>query len=53
MQLLETPYQLEPPVSRFRCTEVHAIINSLHSKKSSGYDLITGIILKALPLIGI
>jgi hypothetical protein len=32
MKLLEIPYQLEPPVHRFRCTEIQTIINSLHSK---------------------
>jgi hypothetical protein len=34
-------------------TKVNAIISSLHPKKSSGYNLITGHILKALPPIGI
>jgi hypothetical protein len=29
------------------------IINSLNPKKSSGYDLITGKILKELPIVGI
>jgi hypothetical protein len=52
-QLLETPYQLEPPASRITRAEVHDIIRNLHPKKSSGYDLITGHILKALPPIGI
>jgi hypothetical protein len=50
---LETPYQLEPPIPRVRCTEVQAIISSLHPKKSSRYDLITGRILQALPSIAI
>jgi hypothetical protein len=53
MQLHETPFQLEPPVPRFRCSENQTIINSLHSEKSSGYDLITVLILKSLPPIGI
>jgi hypothetical protein len=53
MQLLETPSQLEPPVPRFRCPDIQTIINSLHPKKSSGYDLITVLILKPLPPIGI
>jgi hypothetical protein len=53
MQLLEASYQLEPPVPRFRCTDIQTIINSLHSKKSPGYDLITVLILKSLPPIGI
>jgi hypothetical protein len=51
MQLFETPYQLEPPVPLFRFTEIETIINSLHSKKSCGYDLITVLILNHyLPL---
>jgi hypothetical protein len=32
---------------------IQTIVNSLHSKKSSGYDLITILILKSLPPIGI
>jgi hypothetical protein len=50
---LETPYQLEPPLPRFSRTEVQTIISRLHPKKSSGYDLITGRILQALPPVGI
>jgi hypothetical protein len=50
---LETPYQQETPIPRIRRTEVHAIISSLHPKKSSGYDLITGRILQALPPVAI
>jgi hypothetical protein len=53
MQLLETPYQLEPPINRLKRAEVQEVINSLNPKKSSGYDLITGKILKELPTIGI
>jgi hypothetical protein len=53
MQLLETPYQLEPPVNRLKRAEVQEVINSLNPKKSSGYDLFTGKILKELPIIGI
>jgi hypothetical protein len=53
MQLLETPYQLEPPINRLKKAEVQEIINSLNSKKSPGYDLINDQILKALPIIGI
>jgi hypothetical protein len=50
---LETPYQLEPPIPHIRRTEVHTTISSLHPQKSSGYDLITGRILQALPPIAI
>jgi hypothetical protein len=52
-QLFETPYQLEPPINRLKRAEVQEVINSLNPKKSSGYDLITGKILKELPIIGI
>jgi hypothetical protein len=41
---LETAYQLGPPINS---------LNSLNPKKSSGYDLITGKILKELPTIRI
>jgi hypothetical protein len=53
MQLLKTPYQLEPPINRLKRTEVHEVINSLNPKKSPCYYLITGKILKELPTIGI
>jgi hypothetical protein len=53
IQLLETPYQIEPPIKRLKKTEVQEIINSLNPKKSPGYDLIIGKILKELPTIGI
>jgi hypothetical protein len=46
VQLLETPYQLEPPFNRLKRAEVQEVINSLNPKKSSSYDLITGKILK-------
>jgi hypothetical protein len=53
MQLRETPFQLEPPINRLKQAEVQEIISSLNPKKSPGYDLITGQILKELPSIGI
>jgi hypothetical protein len=53
MQLLETPYQLEPPINCLKRAEVQEIISSLNPKKSSDYDLITGKILKELPIIEI
>jgi hypothetical protein len=53
MQLLEIPYQLKPPINRLKRAEVQEVINSLNPKKSSGYDLITGNILKELPIIAI
>jgi hypothetical protein len=38
IQLLETPYQLEPPIKRLKRTEVQEIINSPNPKKSPGYN---------------
>jgi hypothetical protein len=38
VQLLETPYQLEPPINRLIRAEVQEVINSLNPKKSSGCD---------------
>jgi hypothetical protein len=52
-KLLETPYQLEPPINRLKRAEVQEVTNSLNPKKSSGYELITGKILEELPIIGI
>jgi hypothetical protein len=53
MQILETPYQLEPPISRLSRDQVQEVINSLNTKISSGYDLVSGKILKGLPITGI
>jgi hypothetical protein len=50
---LETPYQLEPPLNRLLRSKVHAFVKNLIPKKSPGYDLITGKILKKLPVVGI
>jgi hypothetical protein len=36
IELLGTPYQLEPPINRLKRAEVQEIINSLNPKKSSG-----------------
>jgi hypothetical protein len=46
IQLPETPDQLQPPINHLIRAEVHEVINSLNPKKSSGYDLVTGKILK-------
>jgi hypothetical protein len=46
-QLLETPYQQEPPINRLKRTDVQAAINRLTPKKSPGYDLITSKIIRA------
>jgi hypothetical protein len=48
------PYQLEPTINRLKRTEVQAVINNIiHPKKSPGYNLITGKILKELTTIQI
>jgi hypothetical protein len=52
-QIRDSPCQLEPPIKLFKRAEVQEVISRLISKKSSGYDLITGEILKELLLIGI
>jgi hypothetical protein len=46
IQLLESPYKLEPPIKHFKRAEVQEVISNLNPKKSTGYDLITGKILK-------
>jgi hypothetical protein len=53
IQLLETPYQLEPPINCLKRAEVQGVINSLNPNKSSGYKLITGKILKEFSIIGV
>jgi hypothetical protein len=50
---LEAPYQLEPPLPRFRITEVKTIIKNLKPYTSPGYDLITGKVLQELPPLAI
>jgi hypothetical protein len=52
LQFLETPYQLDPPLPRLLRTEIQTAITNLNRKKSPGYDLITGQIIKELPVIG-
>jgi hypothetical protein len=46
IQLLETPYQLKPPINLLNRADVQEAINSLNPKKSSGYDLIICKLLK-------
>jgi hypothetical protein len=53
IQLVETPYQLQPPINCVKRTEVQEVITGQNHKKSSGYDLITGKTLKELPILGI
>jgi hypothetical protein len=42
MQLLETPYQFEPPINHLIKAEVQEFINTPNPTKSSGYDFVTG-----------
>jgi hypothetical protein len=49
--LLETPYQLEPPMNRLKRSEAQEV-NSPKTKKSTFYDLTTGKILKEVPTVG-
>jgi hypothetical protein len=44
---------LNPPLHRFKQTEIQTVINNLSPKTSPGYDLITGKILQELPPVGI
>jgi hypothetical protein len=44
-------YQLKPPINHLKRTQVQAVINSIHPKKSPGYNLITSKILKELSTI--
>jgi hypothetical protein len=53
IQLQESPYQLKPQINRFKRAEVQEVVTNLNPKKSSGYNLITGKILKELPIVGI
>jgi hypothetical protein len=53
IQLLESPYQLEQLINRLKRVEVQEVINSLNTRKSSSYDLITGKVLKEFTVIGI
>lgn len=47
---LEAPHQMELPIKKFKSSEVKSIIKrDISAKKSPGYDLITGRILKELP----
>jgi hypothetical protein len=47
---LNTPYQLELPLEKFKVNRITHLINTkLNPRKSPGYDLITARILKALP----
>lgn len=48
-EFLQAPFQMDLPVKKFKTSEVKSIIiDDLNPKKSPGYDLITGKVLKEL-----
>jgi hypothetical protein len=47
------PYQQEPPIKRFKRADVLEVTSKINPTKLSGYDLITGKILKELQITGI
>jgi hypothetical protein len=47
------PCQLKPPIKCCKKAEDQEVISNLNPKKSLGYDLITGNVLKELPIIRI
>ena len=49
MEYLESAGQLDVPIKKITLSEVKTIISKQNIKKSPGYDLITGKILKELP----
>lgn len=54
LQLLYTLFQMDFPIEPIKAKEVETtIFNDLNSKKTSGQDLITGLILRYLPPKGI
>jgi hypothetical protein len=53
LHTLATPYQLDLPIPRFTTVDIQTAIRQLSPKKSPGYDLITGKILRELPPIDI
>ena len=50
---LESPDQLDFPITAFSINEVKTVISTLNAKKAPGYDLITAKILKELPITGL
>lgn len=49
INFLETPFQMDLPIKKFKITEVKNVISELKDKKAPGFELITGKILKELP----
>jgi hypothetical protein len=47
------PYQLQPQINHLKRTEAQEVFGSLNPKKSPGYNLITGKILKELFIFAI
>lgn len=52
-KVLNQTNQLDLPIKKFTKHEVLAVIKNLNSNKALGYDLITGKLLKELPVEGI
>jgi hypothetical protein len=49
-EFLDAPFQMDFPIRKIKCTEVKEIIqNNVNTKKSPGFDLISGRVLKELP----
>lgn len=48
-QFLEAPGQLEMPIKKFKIQDIKKMIDKINPRKSPGYDLITGKVLKELP----
>lgn len=48
-EFLESPFQMSLPLKPFTIREVEEEIQKINTKKSPGYDLITGTIIKQLP----
>lgn len=53
-QLLNAPYQMELPIKQLKIKQIKNVLaHNVHPRKAPGYDLITGEILKNLPMVSI
>lgn len=50
---LDTPLQMDLPIKKFKVSEVKDTINKLNPKKTPGYDMVTGKLVKELTIKGI
>ena len=53
MAFLESPGQLDFPITAFSINKIKSVISKFNVKKAAGYELITANILKELPLTGL